>query len=75
VEAGMLNLSGMSSQGKSPLVIDICARMSKLPGHEGFGEWPDGQKMKKFPLHSILLNSEDDLSSGILPCFDEADPA
>jgi hypothetical protein len=71
-EAGMLNLSGMSSQGKSPLVIDLCARMSKLPGHEGYGRWPDGQMMKKFPLHSILLNSEDDLSSSILPCFDEA---
>jgi hypothetical protein len=68
----MLNLSGESSQGKSPLTIDICARMSKLPGHDGYGTWPDGQKMQNFPLHSIMLNNEDDLQDTILPRFDEA---
>ena len=68
----MLNLSGESSQGKSPLLIDLCARMSKLPGHDGYGTWPDGQKMQKFPLHSIMLNNEDDLQDTILPRFDLA---
>jgi hypothetical protein len=71
-EAGMLNLSGESSQGKSPLTIDLCARMSKLPGHEGCGVWPDGQTMQNFPLHSIMLNNEDDLQDTILPRFDLA---
>jgi hypothetical protein len=71
-EAGMLNLSGESSQGKSPLTIDLCARMSKLPGHDGYGAWPDGQKMRNFPLHSIMLNNEDDLQDTILPRFDLA---
>jgi hypothetical protein len=73
LQGAMLNLSGESSQGKSPLVIDIMARMSRLPGHDGFGEWPDGQKMRTAPLHSILLNSEDNLEDTILPRFDAAD--
>ena len=71
-EAGMLNLSGESSQGKSPLTIDLCARMWKLPVTDGYGTWPDRQKMQKFPLHWIMLNNEDDLQDTILPRFDLA---
>jgi hypothetical protein len=70
---GMLNLSGESSQGKSPITVDWAARLSRLtPGMRGEAVWPDGQPIARAPLHTIMLNSEDDLQDTILPRFDLA---
>jgi len=71
---GMLNLSGESSQGKSPLTVDLAARLSRFPGASSRGEavWPDGQPIPNAPLSTIMLNNEDNLEDTILPRFDLA---
>ena len=70
---GMLNLSGESSQGKSPLTVDLAARLSRMtPGMRGEAVWPDGQPIVNAPLSTIMLNNEDNLEDTILPRFDLA---
>jgi len=55
--------AGDSSAGKSPITIDLAARLSVG------APWPDGTPNKCGPRSTILLNGEDDLKDTILPRF------
>jgi hypothetical protein len=69
----MLNFSGESSQGKSPITVDWAARLSRMtPGTRGEAVWPDGQPIVGGPFATIMMNNEDDLQDTILPRFDVA---
>lgn len=59
----LVHFGGNSSQAKSPVVVDLAARItSEAP-------WPDGTKNEQGPRSVILLNIEDDLEDTILPRF------
>ena len=69
----MLNFSGESSQGKSPITVDWAARLSRVtPGSRGEAVWPDGQPIVGGPFATIMMNNEDDLHDTLLPRFDLA---
>jgi hypothetical protein len=64
LERGTLaHFGGPSSQGKSPVTIDLLARMS-----DG-ADWPDGEKNTDGPRRGLLMNSEDSYERKILPRF------
>jgi hypothetical protein len=62
----LIHFGGNSSQGKSPVTIDLAARITS-----GLG-WPDDQPNAHGPRSVILLNVEDDLNDTIMPRFDLA---
>jgi RecA-family ATPase len=62
----LVHFSGHSSQGKSPVTIDLLARIST--GRD----WPDGQPNANGPRDVLLLNVEDTLNDVIMPRFDLA---
>lgn len=59
----LVHFGGNSSQAKSPVTIDLAARISTG------APWPDGTPNDKGPRSVILLNIEDDLEDTILPRF------
>jgi hypothetical protein len=59
----LVHFGGNSSQAKSPVTVDLAARISVG------AEWPDGTPNDKGPRSVILLNIEDDLEDTILPRF------
>jgi hypothetical protein len=59
----LVHFGGNSSQAKSPVTIDLAARIST-------GQpWPDGTPNEQGPRSVILLNIEDDLEDTIAPRF------
>jgi putative DNA primase/helicase len=59
----LVHFGGNSSQAKSPVTVDLAARIST-------GDpWPDGTPNDYGPRSVILLNIEDDLEDTILPRF------
>ena len=62
----LCHLAGKSSQGKSPVTMDIIARITT--GRE----WPDGQPNTTGPKKVILFNIEDSWEDTILPRYDVA---
>jgi hypothetical protein len=63
--AGLVHLGGMSSEGKSPVLTNLCARISSGQA------WPDGGK-NGIPRDCLLLSAEDDWPTVVLPRFDLA---
>ena len=62
MERGVLiHCGGRSSEGKSPVSMDLIARVTA--GHD----WPDGETNTEGPKEAILLNIEDDYQTKILP--------
>jgi hypothetical protein len=60
------HFGGASTEGKSPVTLDIIARVSAgLP-------WPDGTENKLGPKSAILLAAEDDWSDTIIPRLEVA---
>jgi len=59
----LIHFSGDSSQAKSPVTVDIAARVSTG------APWPDGTLNDHGPRSVIMLNTEDDLQDTILPRF------
>src|SRR5262249_14672472 len=59
----LVHFGGNSSQAKSPVTIDLAARISIG------ASWPDGTPNDRGPRSVILLNIEDDLEDTILPRF------
>jgi len=59
----LVHFGGNSSQAKSPVTVDLAARISVG------GDWPDGTRNELGPRSVILLNIEDDLEDTILPRF------
>jgi hypothetical protein len=59
--AALAHIGGSSSQGKSPVTMDLIARITA-----GL-DWPDGEKNIEGPKEVILLNIEDDYQTKILP--------
>ncbi|HKF56277.1 MAG TPA: AAA family ATPase, partial [Blastocatellia bacterium] len=63
----LVHIGGVSSQAKSPLTVDLAARVSTG------ADWPDGTKNTHGPRSVIMLNIEDDCQDTILPRFRLAD--
>jgi Bifunctional DNA primase/polymerase, N-terminal/AAA domain/Primase C terminal 1 (PriCT-1) len=59
----LIHFGGNSSQAKSPVTVDLAARISTGAA------WPDGAVNTQGPRSIILLNIEDDLEDTILPRF------
>lgn len=59
----LVHFAGRSSGGKSPVTIDLIARISRG------GPWPDGQENPRGPRRAILLNIEDGFEDTILPRY------
>jgi hypothetical protein len=59
----LVHFGGNSSQAKSPVTIDLAARISIG------ASWPDGTANTQGPRSVVLLNIEDDLEDTILPRF------
>ena len=59
----LVHFGGNSSQAKSPVTVDLAARISVGAA------WPDGTASDLGPRSVILLNIEDDLEDTILPRF------
>lgn len=59
----LVHFGGQSSQGKSPVSVDIAARMSKG------APWPDGQVNILGPRHVLMMNVEDRAEDTILPRY------
>lgn len=59
----LIHFGGASSQGKSPVTVDIAARITSG------AEWPDGQKNTQGPKDVIMFNVEDSFEDTILPRF------
>src|SRR5215469_18158325 len=59
----LVHFGGNCSQAKSPVTIDLAARISVG------APWPDGTPNTQGPKSVILLNIEDDLEDTILPRF------
>jgi putative DNA primase/helicase len=57
----LVHFGGASSAGKSPVTLDLIARLTKGT------EWPDGSPNKVGPRSAILLASEDDWHDTIRP--------
>lgn len=62
----LIHGGGKSSEGKSPVTIDLAARITKG------APWPDDTPNLLGPRRVLLLNIEDDLETTILPRFLEA---
>lgn len=62
----LVHLMGMSGEGKSPVTIDIAARVTAGK------PWPDGAANLLGPSTVILMNLEDEVESVIMPRFDLA---
>lgn len=62
----LIHLMGMSGEGKSPVTVDIAARIT------AGARWPDGQENTWGPRSVIMMNMEDDVESVIMPRFDLA---
>jgi len=62
----LVHFGGPQSSGKSPVTIDLAARLTSG------ADWPDGQKNTFGPRKVLLLNVEDDFEDTILPRFDLA---
>lgn len=60
-EGQLVHFVGPSAQGKSPVTMDLAARISA-----GL-EWPDGEPNKLGPKKVVILADEDNASSVILP--------
>ena len=59
----LVHFGGNSSQAKSPVTVDIAARITIG------ADWPDGTKNTLGPRSVIMLNIEDDFEDTILPRF------
>jgi putative DNA primase/helicase len=60
------HFGGASSEGKSPVALDLAARVSAgLP-------WPDGKPNELGPKSTIILAAEDDWSDTIIPRLESA---
>jgi len=59
----LVHFGGNSSQAKSPVTVDLAARISAA------AHWPDGSPNTIGPRSVILLNVEDDFEDTILPRF------
>jgi putative DNA primase/helicase len=59
----LVHFGGNSSQAKSPVTVDLAARISTG------ALWPDGTSNDKGARSVVLLNIEDDLEDTILPRF------
>lgn len=59
----LVHVGGVSSQAKSPMTVDLAARISTG------ADWPDGTKNTQGPKSIIMLNVEDDYQDTILPRF------
>src|SRR5262249_45371892 len=59
----LVHFGGNSSQAKSPVTVDLAARISTA------AHWPDGSPNTIGPRSVILLNVEDDFEDTILPRF------
>src|SRR5215469_10978636 len=59
----LVHFGGNSSQAKSPVTLDLAARVSTA------APWPDGTANEYRPRSIILLNIEDDLEDTILPRY------
>jgi putative DNA primase/helicase len=57
----LVHFAGASSQGKSPVTLDLIARVT------AGSDWPDGTTNECGPMSAILLASEDDWSDTIIP--------
>jgi putative DNA primase/helicase len=55
--------AGRSSEGKSPVTIDLLARITRG------ADWPDGQPNTYGPKKAVLMNIEDGLADMIAPRF------
>jgi AAA domain/Bifunctional DNA primase/polymerase, N-terminal len=66
-ENQLIHFAGMSTEGKSPVVGDLGARVT----NPTIG-WPDGQKNLQEPKSVIFMGDEDDVSDTIMPRFDLA---
>lgn len=62
----LVHFGGNSSQGKSPVTMDIIARLTTAQA------WPNGQPNANPPKNVILLNVEDNLADTIMPRLDLA---
>ena len=61
-----VTMGGRQGEGKSPVVIDLAARMTKG------ANWPDGSPNTYGPRSVILLSMEDDPAAKTMPMFDLA---
>jgi hypothetical protein len=59
----MTTFAGRSSEGKSPVTLDLIARVTRG------SEWPDGSHNTVGPKKAILMNIEDGLEDMIAPRF------
>jgi hypothetical protein len=59
----LVHFGGDSSQAKSPVTVDLAARITTS------APWPDGTPNTMGPCSVILLNIEDDFEDTILPRF------
>src|SRR5580698_1268925 len=57
----LVHFAGASSEGKSPITLDLIARLTSGAA------WPDGVENNNGPLSAILLADEDDWSDTIKP--------
>lgn len=57
---------GASTEGKSPVTLDLAARVSKGDA------WPDGSENTMGPMKVVLLAAEDDLHDVIIPRLEVA---
>jgi hypothetical protein len=57
----LIHLAGESGEGKSPVTLDLIARISSG------ADWPDGTKNEAGPRSVILLSAEDDVRDTIRP--------
>jgi hypothetical protein len=62
-EGKLVHFGGNSSQAKSPVCVDLAARIT------AGAAWPDGTANEHGPRSVIMLNIEDDLADTILPRF------
>lgn len=62
----LIHFMGINASGKSPVVVDLAARMTTG------ARWPDEQENTLGPKSVILLNAENDWETEILPWFDLA---
>ncbi len=62
----LIHFGGISSQAKSPVLVDLFARITAS------AQWPDGSLNELGARSVILLNEEDDYNEIILPHFDLA---
>lgn len=62
---GLVHFGGMSSEGKSPVLTNLCARITSGQA------WPDGGRNGE-ARSCLLLSAEDDWPTVVLPRFDLA---